>query len=91
MLALLLAMASAQSAQAPTEKDADPIICTRQVVGAEVGTHLRSKKLCMRKSDWDIVDQHTKETLQSINDRGNNPERSDNPVNVGLPAGVSPR
>jgi hypothetical protein len=91
MLALLLALAAAQSPQVPAEKDADPVICTRSVVGAEVGTHMRSKKVCMKKSDWDIVDQHTKETLQSINDRGNNPGRSDNPVNVGLPAGVSPR
>jgi hypothetical protein len=74
MLALLLALASAQAPQAAAaEKDADPVVCTRQVVGAEVGTHMRSKKVCMKKSEWDYVERHTRDTLQLLNGRGNNP------------------
>ena len=54
-------------------KDTDPVVCVKQAVGSEVGTHMRPKKVCMKKSEWDLVEQHTKETLQSINGRGNNP------------------
>jgi hypothetical protein len=58
-------------------KDADPVVCTRQSVGSEVGTHMRPKKVCMKKSEWQLIEAHTKETLQSINGRGNNPGKAD--------------
>ena len=72
MLLLVLAAAAAEPAATPA-KDIDPIVCARQSVGSEVGTHMRPKKVCMKKSEWNLVEQHTKETLQSINGRGNNP------------------
>jgi hypothetical protein len=79
MLLLLLAAAANQAAAPASAKDPDPVVCQRQVVGSEVGTHMRPKKVCMKKSEWDLVERHTKETLQSINERGNNPGRADPP------------
>jgi hypothetical protein len=76
MLMFLLALAAPTQTVPPSEK-ADPVICTRQNVGEEVGTHMRPKKVCMKKSEWDLIEAHTKETLQSINGRGNNPGRAD--------------
>ena len=76
MLLLLLAFQSAQPASEVTDK-ADPVVCLRQNVGDEVGTHMRPKKVCRKRSEWDYIERHTKETLQSINDRGNNPGRAD--------------
>ena len=69
----LLAAAAANPAQPASTPETDKVVCVRQNVGSEVGTHIRSKKVCLKKSDWDIVEHHTKETLQSINDRGNRP------------------
>ena len=76
LLLTLLALGAADPAP-PAAKDKDPVICTRQNVGEEVGTHMRPKKVCMKKSEWDLVEAHTKETLQSINGRGNNPGRAE--------------
>ena len=76
MLIFLLTLA-APTVTAPHSKDADPVICTRQNVGAEVGTHMRPKKVCMKKSEWDLIEAHTKETLQTINGRGNNPGKAE--------------
>ena len=73
----VLAAAAANPAQPPAKPDADPVVCVRQNIGSEVGTHIRPQKVCMKKSDWEIVERHTKETLQSINDRGNNPGRAE--------------
>lgn len=76
MLALLLGLAVADQPPA-SAAEADPVVCVRPRAGSEVGTHMRPKKVCLKKSEWDIIDKHTKETLQSINDRGNNPGRAD--------------
>lgn len=73
MFVALLAMAAATQAPPVAKTDSDPVVCTRQNVGSEVGTHMRPKKVCLKKSEWEVVERHTKETLQSINDRGNNP------------------
>ena len=74
MLLLLAAVVADPNAVA---KDADPVVCARQNVGSEVGTHMRPKKVCMKKSEWQLIEAHTKETLQSINGRGNNPGRAE--------------
>ena len=76
MLLLVLAAAAVEPSAAPT-KNSDPVVCVRQSVGAEVGTHMRPKKVCMKKSEWQLVERHTMETLQSINGRGNNPGMAD--------------
>jgi len=79
MLAFIVALSSAAAAPpeaTPPPAEPDPIICSRKW-RSEVGTHLQPKKVCLRKSDWDLMEDHTKETLQSINDRGNNPGMAD--------------
>jgi hypothetical protein len=70
------AAAVAPEATAPAKADADPVICANRW-RSEVGTHMRPKKVCMRQSDWDLVEENTKETLQTINQRGNNPGMAD--------------
>jgi hypothetical protein len=60
-----------------TNKDDDPVICRREQ--SEVGTHMRPKKTCLKKSEWDFIEDHTRNKLQSINQRGNNPGRADKP------------
>jgi hypothetical protein len=67
----------AAAAPIVSDKGADPVVCARQNVGSEVGTHMRPKKVCMKKSEWDLIEAHTRETLQSINGRGNNPGKAD--------------
>ncbi len=47
MLLLLLAAAATQPAPPASAKDLDPVVCQPQVVGSEVGTHMRPKKVCM--------------------------------------------
>ena len=70
MLVLLNALAAATQAPAvPPPATDDPIICTRQNIGDEVGTRLQRKKVCMRKSDRDYINQKEKQAMQHmIND-----------------------
>ena len=71
MLVLLasLAAATAQAPAAQSPANDDPIICTRQNIGDEVGTRLQRKKVCMRKSDRDSVKQQEKQAvIHLIND-----------------------
>jgi hypothetical protein len=71
MLILLSALAVASADPIATVKDKDdPIICTKAPVGSEVGTHLQSKKICMRKSDRDYIDREQRDTLRDIQNRG---------------------
>ena len=76
MLVLLSALAAAAQvpgASAPAADD--PIICTRDNVGSEVGTHMRPKKVCMKKSEREFIEQQAKRTMNSINNNGNDRER----------------
>jgi hypothetical protein len=75
MFVAMLALTAVEPNVVAAEKD--PVVCARQTVGSEVGTHMRPKKVCMKKSEWELVEAHTKETLQSINGRGNNPGKAD--------------
>jgi hypothetical protein len=77
MFAFMFALAAAAQAPAaqPAQKSDDPIICTKQNVGDEVGTHMRTtKKVCMRKSDREFIDKQKKEAVQQLindgDDRG---------------------
>ena len=76
---LILLSALTVAAQAPaadaTQTDEDPVICHRQ--DSEVGTHMRPKKICMHKSDWDIIEKHTRNELQSLHDRRTDPGRAE--------------
>lgn len=51
-LSLVLAAATAQPVtvtESAVRKESDPIICERM---AEMGSRLRSKKICKHKSEW---------------------------------------
>ena len=78
MFSVLIAFAAAAAA-APTvtppaaTKSDDPVVCQQQE--SEVGTHMRPKKVCMKKSEWEFLDHNTKNTLNSINNSGNDRER----------------
>ncbi len=70
MLTLLAALMSAQAAAAaPPAKEADPVVCTRPRSTHTVGTRLRSKKICLRQSDWDFVNDNSQRELKSLNER----------------------
>ena len=75
MLTVLAALAAAAQAppaiQQPPQND-DPVICRREPI-PEVGTHMRPKRTCMKKSEWDYVERNTREKLQLLNSRGSNP------------------
>jgi hypothetical protein len=72
MLILLAALALAPDppSAAQPAKDDDPIICTREHVGDEVGTRLQRSKTCMRKSDRAYIDQQNKQTIQKYTNDG---------------------
>ena len=72
MVGLFIAFAAAAQAAAPqAPANDDPVVCQRPQ--SEVGTHMRPKKVCMRKSEWEYVERHTRDTLQSLNQKGTNP------------------
>ena len=74
LLSALIAAAQIPAAEAP-QQDEDPIVCHRQQ--SDVGTHMRPKKICMRKSDWDITEEHTRKELQMLHDRRTDPGRAE--------------
>jgi len=62
-----LAAALQAAAVQPAQKDDDPIICTKQNVGDEVGTRMRTKKkVCMHKSDRDFIAKQEKESVDHL-------------------------
>lgn len=75
LLAALAAMPDPTPAAQPPASDPDPIICTRDPVGSEVGTHLRSKKVCLRKSNREFIEQQQRAKVQQINNNGNDRSR----------------
>jgi len=75
LLAALAAMTDPVAAAQPAKED-DPIICTQDPVGSEVGTHLRSKKVCLRKSNRDFIESQQRAKIQQINNNGNDRMRT---------------
>ena len=71
LLTALIATAPVAVAASEPTKD-DPIVCKGRSESV-VGTRIKPKKTCMKKSDWDYIERHTREELQQINQRGNNP------------------
>ncbi len=68
-ISLLLATTAQQATTQPAE---DPIVCHGRSESV-VGTRIKPKKICMKKSDWEYQEKHTQRELQQINQRGNNP------------------
>jgi hypothetical protein len=73
ILSALAAISEAPQASPAKAAEADPIVCSRPRSDSEVGTRMRPKKICMKKSDWDYQEKHVQRELQQINNRGNNP------------------
>lgn len=72
--ALAVAASSPDAAQPPA---ADPVVCKRDK-SSDVGTHMRPKPICMKKSDWDYVEKNTQQELRSAKDHlSYNPGRSE--------------
>jgi hypothetical protein len=75
-MSLYLLIAVAGPAASPSDTaaaaEADPIVC-RGRSESVVGTRIKPKKICMKKSDWDYQERHAQRELQQINQRGNNP------------------
>lgn len=77
MFSALLWLSVASAGGAAAVEEDDPVICRREQ--SEVGTHMKPKKTCLKKSEWKYIEDHTRNKLQSINQRGNNPGRADPP------------
>jgi len=72
ILVLFAASAGAATPAAAPAGQEDPLVCTRVKVGDEVGTHMvTKKKVCMRKSERDFIDQHEKQSVQQLINDGN--------------------
>lgn len=71
MIMLFLALAAAGQGQpaatgAPPPK-ADPVICHQEE--PDIGTRVRPKPVCMKKSDWDTVEKNAQEQERRPGDR----------------------
>lgn len=70
MLTLVYALMLSQAAAVEQpSKDADPVICNRARGSHTVGTRVRRKPTCLRKSEWDYVNQNSQRELKQLNDR----------------------
>jgi len=70
MLIILAALVAAADppAAAPPAPNADPVICKRDR-SSDVGTHMRPKPVCMKRSDWDYIARNAQNELTSLKDR----------------------
>jgi hypothetical protein len=77
LFVFLIALVGAAQATAalPAEDPNDPVICHRQQ--SEVGTHMAPKKICLRRSDWDLIEKNTQRELQNLQDKHLDPGRTD--------------
>lgn len=64
---LLMAQATAAAPQQAADPSANQIIC--HAGQSEVGTHMRPKPVCMKKSEWDLVESNTQNQLSRVQDR----------------------
>ena len=75
MLLLVLAAAAVEPSAAapqPTQQAApqEKVVCKRQV-DADTGSHFsRSKRVCMKASDWKQLDDETQRAITNIKNRG---------------------
>ena len=69
MIVLLASLAAAAASPAsPPANPADEIVCKRDKT-TENNTHMRAKRVCMKRSDWEIVEKNTQNQLQNLQDR----------------------
>jgi hypothetical protein len=67
---------TAQPATAPKAALEDPVVCRRSKL-PEVGTRMKPKPVCMKRSDWAMFDKNNENELRQINQRGNNPGKAE--------------
>jgi hypothetical protein len=67
----LVVSGAGAASQGPADASKNPVICTQDPIGSEVGTHLRSKKVCMTKSDRDFIEEEQRAKVMHINNNGN--------------------
>jgi hypothetical protein len=76
---VLLTIAAAAAAQAPAAavppKVDDPVVCVRQHTGDEVGTRIQAKKVCMKKSERDFIEQAEEQAVKHYINNGNDRSR----------------
>jgi hypothetical protein len=65
---LLMAQAAAGTPPKPVDPKGDAIVC--HSAQSDVGTHMHPKRVCMKKSEWDLVQANTDTQLDRIQDRG---------------------
>ena len=68
MLVIFAALMLAPEAAADTANKDDPVICRRDDSFA-TGSHMRSKPVCMHKSEWERLKKYTEDELRQIDDR----------------------
>ena len=65
-LALLAAEPVLPTVAPPAQDQSDPVICHKPE--SEVGTHMRPKPVCLKKSEWQFVERNTKDNLHTLRD-----------------------
>jgi hypothetical protein len=74
---LILAAAAGTPAEQAQKADLEnPDVCRRSKQ-PEVGTRMKPKPVCQRKSDWAMFDKNNENELRQINQRGNNPGKAE--------------
>jgi hypothetical protein len=79
LLFALVAVASVSGTDTATPQKAnleDPVVCRRSKL-PEVGTRMKPKPICQRKSDWAMFDKQNETELRQINNRGSNPGKAE--------------
>jgi hypothetical protein len=72
MLSALFAIALAAIEAPAPSPDADPIVCKASKT-PEVGTRMKPKRVCMRRSQWDYEAGVTQIGLRKLTDKGRHP------------------
>jgi len=76
MIQLLAVLVAASSAPAEASAQADPIVCQSSKEHV-VGTRVKAKPVCKRKSEWKLEQKQTQRELRQIGDRWKDPGRAD--------------
>ena len=74
LLSGLLAAAQTSAASPPAKED-DPVVCHRPE--SEVGSHMRPKPVCMKKSEWDYIEKQSRAQLQRMDEHQLDPGRAE--------------
>ncbi len=66
-----LAIASIHTAAVAQKPPVEDKMVCKRIGDADTGSHFaRSKRVCMKASEWKMVEDETQRTLRSVGDRG---------------------